>query len=156
LCAKYAVICIEDLNIKAMQQLWGKKISDLSHGSFVNILKYAAYVTGTEVIEISRWYPSSKTRSVCGHVLAELPLNAREWYCTVDPHAAGRRRKQEMKVYIAALRSGGEFPTSNDLQASIFTVCGRRHNRDYYAAINILSEGASHLGLGTLRPAIVG
>lgn len=81
LCGKYVAICIEDLNIKAMKRLWGKKVSDLSHSSFVKILKYAGSQTGTEVIEISRWYPSSKTCSVCEHVLDELQLNVREWDC---------------------------------------------------------------------------
>jgi putative transposase len=31
LCGKYDLICLEDLNIKAMQRLWGRKICDLSH-----------------------------------------------------------------------------------------------------------------------------
>jgi len=117
LCSEYAVICIEDLNIKAMQRLWGKRISDLSHSSFVRILKYVASVTGTKIVEISRWYPSSKTCSVCGHILDELPLRVREWECP---------------------------------------VCGSRHDRDFNAAVNILREGASSLGLDTVRPASAG
>jgi putative transposase len=28
-----------------------------------------------------RWYPSSKTCSACGHLLAELSLNTRHWTC---------------------------------------------------------------------------
>ena len=117
LCGRYAVICIEDLNIKAMQRLWGKKISDLSHSGFIKILKYAASITGTEVVEISRWYPSSKTCSACGYVLDELPLRVREWECP---------------------------------------ECGAHHDRDFNAATNIIREGASSLGLDTVRPAFVG
>jgi len=117
LCGQYAVICIEDLNIKAMQRFWGKQISDLSQYSFIKILKYAASRTGTQIVEISRWYPSSKTCSVCGHVLYELPLRVREWDCT---------------------------------------ECGAHHDRDYNAAVNILREGASSLGLDTVRPALAG
>ena len=37
LAEQYATICIEDLNIKAMQRLWGRKISDLGHSQFVNL-----------------------------------------------------------------------------------------------------------------------
>ena len=81
LCGEYSAICIEDLNIKAMQRLWGKKISDLSHSSFVRVLKYTASQSGTEIIEISRWYPSSKTCSACGYILPDLPLDVREWDC---------------------------------------------------------------------------
>lgn len=78
---EYAVVCIEDLNIKAMQQLWGKKISDLSHSSFVNILKYQCSKVGTIVVQVDRFYPSSKTCSNCGYVYKELQLKEREWTC---------------------------------------------------------------------------
>ncbi|MEV0405042.1 zinc ribbon domain-containing protein [Actinoallomurus sp. NPDC050550] len=30
---------------------------------------------------IDRWYPSSKTCSACGHLLAELSLSTRHWTC---------------------------------------------------------------------------
>ena len=81
LCAEYTVICIEDLNIKAMQRLWGRKISDLSHSQFVNILKAQAVKYGTAIVDIPRFYPSSKTCSNCGHILSELPLRVRFWVC---------------------------------------------------------------------------
>jgi putative transposase len=77
----YALICIEDLDIKAMQKAWGRKISDLGHSQFVNILKYQCAKTGSKVIEIPRFYPSSKTCSNCGYILNELPLNVRSWIC---------------------------------------------------------------------------
>lgn len=83
LAENYSLICIEDLNIEAMQRLWGKKISDLGHGQFVNILKYQSAKIGTTVVEIPRFYPSSKTCSDCGHVLEYLALNVREWTCSV-------------------------------------------------------------------------
>ncbi len=80
---RYTLICIEDLNIKAMQKVWGKKVSDLGYSQFVNILKYQSIKTGSKVVEIPRFYPSSKTCSYCGHVLDELLLNVREWICPV-------------------------------------------------------------------------
>jgi len=61
--------------------MWGKKVSDLSHSSFVKILKYMASRCGTEVVEIWRFYPSSKTCSTCGLILDELALDVREWDC---------------------------------------------------------------------------
>jgi putative transposase len=78
---EYALICIEDLNMKAMQMLWGRKISDLGFSQFVNILKYQCSKTGSTVVEIPRFYPSSRTCSSCGYVLDELPLRVREWAC---------------------------------------------------------------------------
>lgn len=81
ICEEYAAICIENLNIKAMQQLWGRKISDLGHSQFVNILKYQSGKFGSTVVEIPRFYPSSKTCSDCGHIIDSLPLKIREWTC---------------------------------------------------------------------------
>jgi putative transposase len=69
-------VAIEDLNIKSMQRLWGRKISDLAFSEFVNILEYK-----TNLIKIDRFYPSSKTCSKCGYVLDELDLKTREWQC---------------------------------------------------------------------------
>ncbi len=81
LAKKYALICIEDLNIKAMQKVWGKKVSDLGYSQFVNILRYQSLKAGSRVIEIPRFYPSSKTCSNCGYILEDIPLDAREWAC---------------------------------------------------------------------------
>ncbi len=78
---EYETICIEDLNIKGMQKLWGKKISDLAFSSFVNVLKYQSSKTGSVVVEIPRFYPSSKTCHVCGYVKADLTLKDRSWVC---------------------------------------------------------------------------
>ena len=69
-------VVIEDLNIKSMQRLWGRKISDLAFSEFVNILEYK-----TNLIKIDRFYPSSKTCSKCGYILDELDLKTREWQC---------------------------------------------------------------------------
>ena len=59
-------IFIEDLNLKAMQRLWGKKISDLAFGEFVRILKYQAEKFGVEVVEVDRYFASSQICSQCG------------------------------------------------------------------------------------------
>ena len=42
ICKKYALICIEDLNIKGMQKRWGRKISDYGFAEFIKILEYKA------------------------------------------------------------------------------------------------------------------
>jgi putative transposase len=45
------------------------------------MLEYKAQWYGRELIAIDRWFPSSKTCSGCGHLMAELPLHLREWTC---------------------------------------------------------------------------
>jgi putative transposase len=34
-----------------------------------------------QLVEIGRFFPSSKTCSCCSHVLDKLTLDVREWYC---------------------------------------------------------------------------
>ena len=77
----YAAVIVEDLNLKAMQRLWGQKISDLGHAAFLNVLSWECFKNGSRFLKIDRFYPSSKTCSKCGYVLAELPLSVRSWQC---------------------------------------------------------------------------
>lgn len=79
--ADNAVICIEDLNLKAMQRLWGRKINDYAFAEFVSILEWVALKGGSTVIKIDRWAPSSKACHVCGTVHTELTLADRAWDC---------------------------------------------------------------------------
>ena len=76
---KFDVLCFETLNLKGMQRLWGRKISDLAFREFLQILEWVAKKKGKQVICIDRWYPSSKTCSCCGHVLESLELSVRVW-----------------------------------------------------------------------------
>jgi putative transposase len=78
---EFAFIFTEDLNIKAMQRLWGSKISDVGHAQFLNILAWEMYKNGCRGGKIDRFYPSSKTCSKCLYVLPELSLSTRTWIC---------------------------------------------------------------------------
>lgn len=82
ICSEYALICIEDLNIKAMQKLWGRKISDYAFSDFVKILEYQANKIGSIVQKIDRFYASSQICNVCGTKNPEIKnLAIREWVC---------------------------------------------------------------------------
>ena len=73
---KYDYIFIEDLDIKAMSKIWGKKIHDLAFSEFISILS-----TKTNVVKIDKFYPSSKTCSVCGYINTNLKLKDRIFEC---------------------------------------------------------------------------
>jgi putative transposase len=87
---KFDVLCFETLNLKGMQRLWGRKISDLAFGEFLQILEWIAKKKNKLVVFIDRWYPSSKTCSHCGHVLESLDLSVREWCCPTCQSVNGR------------------------------------------------------------------
>jgi putative transposase len=77
------VICVESLAIKNMVKNphVSKAISDVGWGEFVRQLEYKAGWYGRTLVKIDQWYPSSKTCSVCKHVLPDLDLTVREWVC---------------------------------------------------------------------------
>jgi putative transposase len=76
-------IILENLCVKRMLQnsKLAKHISDSSLSSFVNYLQYKADWYDREIIQIDRFFPSSKTCSNCGYVKQDLTLKDREWTC---------------------------------------------------------------------------
>jgi putative transposase len=76
-------IVIEDLNVSAMvrNRRLARAIADCGWGEFRRQLACKCAWYGRDLIVIDRWYPSSKTCSACGHLLAELSLNTRHWTC---------------------------------------------------------------------------
>jgi len=94
----FDVLCFETLNLKGMQRLWGRKISDLAFGEFLQILEWVAKKKGKQVVFIDRWYPSSKTCSECGHVLDKLDLSVREWRCPSCGSINGRDENAALNI----------------------------------------------------------
>lgn len=82
----YDVICIENLNVKGMvkNRKLSRAISDLSFYEFKRQLIYKANQSRKTVKEVDRLYPSSKTCSHCGFVMAkiDLTLAIRNWQCS--------------------------------------------------------------------------
>ncbi|MGH3418684.1 MAG: RNA-guided endonuclease InsQ/TnpB family protein [Streptosporangiaceae bacterium] len=76
-------IVIEDLAVRNMvrNRRLARVISDCGWGEFRRLLTHKCERAGRELVVIDRWYPSSKTCSACGHLLAELSLNTRHWTC---------------------------------------------------------------------------
>ena len=81
----YDVICIENLNVKGMvkNRKLSRAISDLSFYEFKRQLIYKANQSRKTIKEVDRFYPSSKTCSHCGFVMAkiDLTLAIRNWQC---------------------------------------------------------------------------
>ena len=77
------VITVENLNTKGMvrNHKLSKAISDVGWGIFVNFLTYKLERKEGKLVEIDRFFPSSKKCSCCGHVVDQLPLDIREWDC---------------------------------------------------------------------------
>jgi putative transposase len=118
------IITVENLNVKGMvrNRKLSKSISDAGWGMFVNFLDYKLKRKGGQLIEINRFFPSSKMCSECGHVVDKLPLDIREWDCPScgihhdrDGNAALNIRNEGVRFLNSQTSSevpGGGFPVT--------------------------------------------
>ena len=82
LCATYDTITLETLHLQGMKALWGRKVSDLGFGTFMETLHYVASKTGAVVQHIDPWFPSTKLCAVCGGLNQAITLRDRVWACS--------------------------------------------------------------------------
>jgi putative transposase len=109
---KSQVVVLENLNVKGMvrNHKLAKAISDVGWAMFVNFIDYKLKEKGGLLIEIDRFFPSSKTCSNCFYQIGEMPLHIRQWTCpncgTVhdrDGNAAKNIRAEGLRM----LQAGG-------------------------------------------------
>lgn len=81
LCETYDTLVIETLNLAAMKRLWGRKVSDLAFGEFVQILRWQCQKYGTSLVQIDKWTPTTKVCHICSHQKPTLTLADRTWTC---------------------------------------------------------------------------
>ena len=75
-------IGIEDLSVAGMARTrLAKSVLDAALDEVGRQLAYKAPLAGSEIVTADRWYPSSKTCSVCGTIYAGLKLGERRWTC---------------------------------------------------------------------------
>lgn len=76
-------ISLEDLNVKGMMKNkhLAKAVQEQSFYDFKRIISYKASWNNIKIIEVPRFYPSSKTCSECGSIKKDLKLSDREYIC---------------------------------------------------------------------------
>jgi putative transposase len=115
------VVVVENLNVKGMvrNHNLAKAISDAGWGTFTNFLAYKLEKKGGKLVEIDRWFPSSKLCSNCYYQIDELPLDVRRWTCPCcgtlhdrDGNAATNIRAEGIRILqtdgAAVSANGGE------------------------------------------------
>lgn len=78
---EYDIICIEDLNVKAMQQWNGRMIQSAPFAMFRSKLTWKANKYGKHLIVIDRFVPTSKVCNECGQIHDMSDLNDRWLSC---------------------------------------------------------------------------
>lgn len=78
-----SAIGIEDLNVSGMlrNRHLSRAIADLGLSEWRRQLEYKGPLYGCEIVVADRFYPSSKTCSVCGEINESLTLADRFWTC---------------------------------------------------------------------------
>ena len=118
------VICIENLNVKGMTKnhKLAKAIQDASFGTLVSMLKYKAAWHNRQIIEIGRFYPSSKLCSCCGHRMSYMGLEIRNWTCPVCNEQHDRDINAAINIKNEGLRildSTGRTTETEELNSSM-------------------------------------
>ncbi|MCH3949524.1 MAG: transposase [Acidaminococcus sp.] len=105
LCSRYAVICLEDLNMKFMQKGHGKKVMDYGLSEFENILAYVGRQVGTRIVKVDPYFPSSQLCSECSYKNPEMKdLRIREWVCPACGSHHDRDRNAARNIHQEGLR----------------------------------------------------
>lgn len=108
---RFDVIAVEDLAVKNMvrNRSLAKSISRVGWAEFRSLLEYKAEQAGRRFAVIDRWYPSSKTCSHCGHLLATLSLGTRHWSCP----DCGTRHDRDVNAAKNIIVAAGLVETQN-------------------------------------------
>ena len=106
LCRRFDVIVAETLNLDGMKRLWGRKVSDLSFGQFVEILALKCLKHNREFFQVGQWTATTKPCSDCGNHNENLSLDDRQWTCP----ECGSSHDRDINAAINILRAGLAAP----------------------------------------------
>ena len=106
----FDTVFMEDLNVKGMlrNHHLAKAISEVGFYKFKEILVNKALVNDKQVVFIDRFYPSSKTCSVCGYKKRDLRLSDREWVCP----QCGTKHDRDINAAMNILLEGQRIVTA--------------------------------------------
>jgi putative transposase len=101
---------VEDLNIAGMvsNRRLARAIHDAGWAQFVRLIDEKAERYGRTLRKVSRWLPSSKTCSSCGHVMDAMPLKIRDWVCPVCGVAHDRDHNAAINILAAGRAESGK------------------------------------------------
>jgi len=113
-------ICLENLGIKNMikNHNLALSITDVSWGTFINMLEYKANWYGKNIIKIDKFAPSSKTCSNCGIINNNLTLNDRKWRCN-----CGSLHERDINAAINIKNFGLNIKLSTEHRQKIKKSC---------------------------------
>lgn len=114
---RFDAIAVEDLAPSNMvkNRSLSKAISRTGWGEFRELLTYKAHRDGRHLAVVNRWFPSSKTCSACGFLLAQLSLGTRAWSCP----GCGARHDRDVNAAKNIKVTAGLVETQNACGAGV-------------------------------------
>jgi putative transposase len=111
------VIVAEDLCLKGLVRTkLAKSIHDAGFGMLLNFLSYKLEREGGKLVQVDRFYPSTKTCSCCGFKNDLINLSVRDWVCPNcqthhdrDENAAKNLRQEGLRILLANTDGQSEF-----------------------------------------------
>ena len=106
----FDTIFMEDLNVQGMlrNHHLAKAIQEVGFYKFKETIVNKALVNDKQVVFIDRFYPSSKTCSVCGYKKRDLRLSDREWVCP----QCGTKHDRDINAAMNILLEGQRIVTA--------------------------------------------
>ena len=110
---RYATVVAEDLNVAGLlrNRRLSRALVDQGFGQARLMFSYKTAWNGGQLILADRFYPSSKTCSVCGTVKAKLSLAERKFICDACSHIEDRDVNAARNLLKLAA-SGAESPNA--------------------------------------------
>ena len=128
--AECSRITMENINLKAWQRRWGRKVSDLAPGEFRRQVEYKIKWRGGEFVKAPRSFPSTQLCPDCGAKTGpKNDLAVREWTCSACGvfHRRDEASSRNLKEWPGA---AGQQPDGADVRRATARVRQRPRNRD--------------------------
>ena len=109
----YGQIALENLNVKGMvrNHRLAQAVSDVAFGELNRQIEYKSEYNGVIIKKADRFYPSSKTCSVCGNIKHDLKLKDRTYRC--DKCGAVMDRDYNASLNLLGLLSNTKIGASS-------------------------------------------
>ena len=119
----FDLLVFETLNLKAMQQLWGRKVGDLGFADFLVKAQWMAKKLGRDLLKIDLWEPTTKSCHLCGH-RQDMALITRTFECRSCGNIEDRDLNAAYNIWEAGrrLRTGASSKTAHGRQDALVTA----------------------------------
>jgi putative transposase len=110
------VVVVEDINIKKlMKSNFAKSISDSGWSKFLTYLRYKAEWYGRTLVQVDKFFPSSKLCHCCGYKKEDLALHERTWVCSACGEIHDRDVNASVNLYFVGLERPEVKPVEHAL-----------------------------------------